>query len=101
MADTSSLNLLPRHPQESVQGPPILSSGLDKPENADLREAFAAWEPEPVVEEEAPADLPAAPETAQTKPAHRPETDPIEPPAELAEKPQEKEPSFERRVRRA
>jgi hypothetical protein len=76
--------------------------GLDRPENADLKQAFAEWEPEPVKEEEPPSAPVERPEEelveAETKQATKPETDPVEP--EALDKPRDKEGDFERRVKR-
>jgi hypothetical protein len=86
---------------------PVVTSGLDRPENKDLKAAFDAWEPEPVKEEEPPSapvekpeeELVEAKETeGETRTAHKPEVDVQEAPAE--ELPRAKR-SFEKEVSRA
>jgi hypothetical protein len=84
---------------------PVVTSGLDRPENKDLKAAFDAWDPEPVKEEEPPSAPVEKPEEEQlveaseTKQATKPEVDPVAP--EDLDEPQGKETDFERRVKRA
>jgi hypothetical protein len=85
---------------------PIVTSGLDRPENKDLKAAFDAWDPAPVEEEPAPPSAPVEKpneeelvEASETRTATKPEVD-VQQEAPAEELPKAKR-SFEKEVSRA